>query len=70
MVEAPYNNMKWINFLHIYQLSNADSYIIEEATEESYKHIVETLENNRHYRITMNITGCLVLRWRDLVIVV
>ncbi|MBD3248335.1 hypothetical protein GF382_03545 [Candidatus Falkowbacteria bacterium] len=58
--------MKWINFFHLYQLANADSYVIEEATEESYKHIAEVLEQNPRAKITMNITGCLVLRWRQL----
>ncbi len=58
--------MKWINFFHIYQLANADSYIIEEATEESYKRICRALEEHPKIRITMNITGCLVLRWKQL----
>lgn len=58
--------MKWINFFHIYQLANADSYVIEEATEESYKGIVKAMEDNPKAKITINITGCLILRWRQL----
>jgi predicted glycosyl hydrolase (DUF1957 family) len=58
--------MIWINFLHIYQLPNSDAYIIEEATEKSYKRIVAALETNPNAKFTMNITGCLVDRWQEL----
>lgn len=58
--------MKWINFLHIYQLSNTDGYAIKEATEESYKRIIKALEENPNVNFTLNITGCLIERWHEL----
>ncbi len=58
--------MLWINFLHFYQPANADAHIIKEATEESYLRIARALEENPDVRFTLNITGCLVLRWEDL----
>ncbi len=58
--------MIWINFLHIYQLPNSDAYIVEEATEKSYKRIVSVLEADPSVKFTMNITGCLVDRWQEL----
>lgn len=58
--------MKWINFLHLYQLSNADSYVVKEATEESYMRIIRALEENPNVNFTFNIAGCLINRWREL----
>ncbi len=58
--------MKWINFLHIYQLSNTDGFAIKEATEESYKRIIRELEVNKKVKFTINITGCLVEKWKEL----
>jgi hypothetical protein len=58
--------MIWINFLHLYQPANTDPYIVEEATEKSYKWLVKILEDNPEINFTFNITGCLVLRWREL----
>ncbi len=58
--------MTWINFLHLYQPANADPYVVEEATEASYKRIVKLLEDNSDLRFTLNITGCLILRWQEL----
>jgi len=59
-------NMKWINFLHLYQPVNKDAYFIQEATEQSYKRIVRALEENPRTRFTLNIQGCLFLRWEEL----
>ncbi|MDD4902438.1 MAG: hypothetical protein PHE24_04875 [Patescibacteria group bacterium] len=58
--------MLWINFLHLYQPPDSESYIIKEATEKSYERIVAALENNPSTKITMNITGCLIERWQEL----
>ncbi len=58
--------MNWINFLHIYQPANSDPYVIKEATEMSYKRIVKALEKNPEIKFTLNITGCLFLRWKEL----
>jgi predicted glycosyl hydrolase (DUF1957 family) len=58
--------MKWINFLHFYQPANSDAYLIKEATEKSYLFLLDFLEKNPRVRFTVNITGCLILRWRDL----
>lgn len=58
--------MKWINFLHFYQPANIDAYKIKEATERSYKRVVKALEENPEIKLTVNITGCLILRWVEL----
>jgi hypothetical protein len=58
--------MLWLNFLHLYQPSNADAHVIKEATEKSYLRLVRALEENPKIKFTLNITGCLILRWEDL----
>ncbi len=58
--------MLWLNFLHLYQPVNKDAYIIEEATEKSYLRIIRALEEHSNIKFTLNITGCLFLRWEDL----
>lgn len=58
--------MKWINFLHLYQPVNKDAYFIQEATEMSYARIVRALEENPRTKFTLNIQGCLFLRWEEL----
>jgi alpha-amylase/alpha-mannosidase (GH57 family) len=59
-------NIKWINFLHMYQPANADSEKIIEASEKSYYRIIRGLEENPDIRFTININGCLVLRWLEI----
>ena len=58
--------MKWINFLHLYQPVNTDSYNIEEANEKSYKRILRALEENGNIKFTLNVAGCLILRWEEM----
>lgn len=58
--------MLWLNFLHLYQPAVSDSYVIEEATRESYEKIIKALENNPRAKFTLNISGCLVERWQEL----
>jgi predicted glycosyl hydrolase (DUF1957 family) len=58
--------MLWINFLHLYQPPDSETFIIKEATEKSYERIVAALENNPTAKFTLNITGCLVAQWQDL----
>ena len=58
--------MLWINFLHIYQPVNTDAYNITEATEKSYLRIIRALEENGKIKFTININGCLFLRWEEL----
>jgi len=58
--------MLWINFLHCYQPANSDAHVIEEATVKSYERIVRALEDNPKIKFTMNISGCLFLRWEEL----
>lgn len=58
--------MKWINFLHLYQPVNTDIYNIEEANEKSYKRILRALEENRNIKFTLNVAGCLILRWEEM----
>lgn len=58
--------MIWVNFLHLYQPANADPETVEEATEKSYLRLVSALESHPHIKMTFNISGCLVARWRVL----
>lgn len=58
--------MKWINFLHFYQPVNKDAHVIQEATEMSYKRVIRALEKNKNIKFTLNINGCLFLRWEEL----
>lgn len=43
-----------------------DDYFIKEATELSYLRIIRALEENPSIKFTINISGCLVLRWENL----
>jgi predicted glycosyl hydrolase (DUF1957 family) len=58
--------MLWINFLHCYQPVNTDAHIIKEATEKSYARIIRAIEENKNTKFTLNINGCLFLRWEEL----
>jgi predicted glycosyl hydrolase (DUF1957 family) len=58
--------MKWINFLHLYQPVNTNNEYIKDATERAYKRIIRGLEEHPNIKFTLNITGCLLLRWEDL----
>ncbi|MCD4694283.1 polysaccharide deacetylase family protein, partial [bacterium] len=58
--------MTWISFLHLYQPANSEDYVIEEATQKSYLRIVRGLEEHPDLRLTLNISGCLFLRWDEL----
>lgn len=58
--------MRWINFLHLYQPMNAEAATIKEATEKSYYRIVRALEEHPDIRFTLNISGCLLIRWDEL----
>ncbi|MEI8360587.1 MAG: hypothetical protein WCG01_00405 [bacterium] len=57
--------MNWISFLHLYQPANIDIAIVKEATLMSYERILRALEENSSYKVTMNISGCLLDRWVD-----
>ena len=59
-------NMLWINFLHLYQPVHTDAHIIKEATEMSYWRLVRALEEHPRTKFTLNISGCLFLRWEEL----
>ncbi|PLX22078.1 hypothetical protein C0584_00950 [Candidatus Parcubacteria bacterium] len=60
------NNMKWINFLHLYQPANTESFNISEANEKSYKRIFRALEENENIVFTFNVAGCLIMRWEEM----
>lgn len=60
------NNMKWINFLHLYQPASTDTYNIQEANEKSYKRILRALEENKNIKFTFNVAGCLIKRWEEM----
>lgn len=56
----------WLNFLHLYQPANKDAYYIQEATERSYTRLIRALEEHQNIKFTLNISGCLFLRWDEL----
>ncbi len=58
--------LTWINFLHLYQPANTDAHVIKEATEQSYYRIIRAIEEHPNIKFTLNITGCLFLRWEEL----
>jgi len=58
--------MIWLNFLHLYQPANADAYHLQEAIEKCYRPLFSLLEKNPSWRLTMNISGCLLLRLDDM----
>lgn len=58
--------MTWINFLHLYQPVNTNDQYIKDATERAYKRIISGLEQHPQIKFTLNISGCLLLRWDDL----
>ncbi|MFH0856743.1 MAG: hypothetical protein V1860_02500 [bacterium] len=49
--------MFWINLLHLYQPPTMEREMIEEVARTSYGFIIETLEKNPHFKITINICG-------------
>lgn len=58
--------MLWLNFLHLYQPANSDSYKIKEAADLSYTRIIKALETNPSAKFTLNISGCLLGRLLEL----
>ena len=52
--------------MHLYQPANASVHTIKEATKLSYWRLVRALEENPKIKFTLNITGCLLLRWDEL----
>lgn len=58
--------MLWINFLHFYQPSNSDACKIEEAADLSYRKLLKIFEKHPGFKCTLNISGCLLLRWEHL----
>jgi len=54
--------MIWLNFLHFYQPANIDSYEIKLALDKSYWRVIRLLEENPKFRLTINISGCLLER--------
>lgn len=59
------NNMKWINFLHIYQPPTQTKEIVEKVTKESYDLIVDLLKKYPKLKLTMNINGSLLELWQN-----
>lgn len=57
--------MIWINFLHLYQPANLDSYNIKLALNKSYYRLLRLMEENNQVRMTWNISGCLLARLQD-----
>ncbi len=57
--------MRWINFLHLYQPANIDSYSIKQALDKSYYRLIRLMEENQNLKMTWNISGCLLLRLED-----
>lgn len=54
--------MLWLNFLHFYQPANVPSFILKEALNKSYWRLLRLVEEHPDLRITINISGCLLVR--------
>jgi len=57
--------MLWLNFLHLYQPANAESYNIRKALDKSYWRLLRLLEEHSDLRFTLNVSGCLLERLAD-----
>jgi len=57
--------MLWINLLHLYQPANIEKTKLLEATEKSYERILRALEEHPEIKFTLNIAGCLLMRWDE-----
>lgn len=57
--------MRWINFLHLYQPANIDSYSVKQALHKSYFRLLRLMEENQNLKMTWNISGCLLARLED-----
>jgi predicted glycosyl hydrolase (DUF1957 family) len=51
--------MNWINILHLYQPPTQEPEILKLAAEQSYQPLVNLLQTNPNYKLTLNICGCL-----------
>ncbi|MFC1613213.1 polysaccharide deacetylase family protein, partial [Patescibacteria group bacterium] len=51
--------MYWINFLHFYQPPTMEREIVEKAANESYRFILDKLEEYPDFKVTINICGTL-----------
>ncbi len=57
--------MLWLNLLHLYQPANIDKKHLVLATEKSYERILRALEEHPEIKFTLNIAGCLLVRWDE-----
>ena len=57
--------MLWINFLHLYQPANIDSFSVKQALDKSYFRLLRLMEEHSELQMTWNITGCLLERLAD-----
>lgn len=57
--------MYWINLLHFYQPANTDYFIIKEALDKSYLRLIRLMEENKDWKMTWNISGCLLQRLQE-----
>jgi len=57
--------MLWLNLLHLYQPANIERDKLLEATEKSYERILRALEEHPGVKFTLNIAGCLLVRWDE-----
>jgi len=57
--------MLWINFIHLYQPANAESYGIRKALDKSYWRLLRLMEEHPQLRMTWNVSGCLLDRLAD-----
>lgn len=57
--------MLWINFFHLYQPANIDSFSVKQALDKSYFRLLRLMEEHPALKMTWNITGCLLERLFD-----
>ncbi|OGY92228.1 MAG: hypothetical protein A3B31_02465 [Candidatus Komeilibacteria bacterium RIFCSPLOWO2_01_FULL_53_11] len=53
-------NIKWVNFIHIYQPPWQRPEVVRQVTDESYAFLVSCLKQFPSFRLTLNIVGTLL----------
>ena len=58
--------MLWLNLLHLYQPANSPRGQIKEALEKSYLPLIKTLKKQVNFRLSLNISACLLERLEEM----
>ncbi len=52
--------MRWANFLHLYQPADQQPDILEAVVVQSYRPLLQHIQENKNVRLTLNVTGALL----------